>query len=89
MDKVFKLDKPVRKYEDKNGRIVLPGDILKFSDGSLEKVYLAVGDESMYDLGVNASNEAFLKAHPCWTREVYPLSQFRRSEYEVVGHEDQ
>lgn len=82
------LDKPVHKYEDKNGRIVMPGDILEFTDGSLELVLLADGTDTEYDLGINASNRDFLKHHPLRAPEVYPLSNFRRSEYEVIGHEE-
>lgn len=92
MEKVSMYDKPIHKYEDKNGRIVLPGDTLRFSDGSIEVVYLANGSNSPkpeYDLGINASNEEFLAAHPNYARELYLLSNFRRSEFEVISRADQ
>lgn len=81
-----KLDKPVRLYVDKNGVTIRSGDTLRFDDGSIEKVYLAVGTEEEYDLGINASNEAYLELHPEKERELYPLWQFDHREYEVIEH---
>ncbi len=46
-------------------------------------------DSIRSDLGINASNEAFLERHPEWARELYPLYQYNHLEYEVVGHEDE
>lgn len=84
------MDKPIREYVDKHGTLVRPGDIIRFDgDGMTEKVYLAEGTPEQYDLGINASNEAFLERHPEWTRELYPLHQYNHLEYEVVGHEDE
>lgn len=84
------MDKPIRQYVDKHGNLVRPGDILRFDGGGMtEKVYLAEGTPDQYDLGINASNEAFLERHPEWTRELYPLHQYNHLEYEVVGHEDE
>lgn len=85
-----KLNRPIREYFDKDGKRVRPGDIIVFDgDGTTEKVYLAEGTDGYYELGINASNEAFLERHPEWSRELYPLYQFNPKEYKVVGHEDQ
>lgn len=84
------MDKPIRQYVDKTGTLVRPGDIIRFDGGGMtEKVYLAEGTPEQYDLGINASNEAFLERHPEWARELYPLHQYNHLEYEVVGHESE
>ena len=77
---VAHLPKPFRRYTDKNGRVVIPNDIIRFDGGMTEKVY---------ELGINASNEEFLKRNPWRQRELYPLYQYNRTEYEVIGHEDE
>lgn len=86
---VAHLPKPFRWYTDKNGRVVIPNDIICFDGGMTEKVYLAEGTEEEYELGINASNEEFLKRNPWRQRELYPLYQYNRTEYEVIGHEDE
>ena len=50
------------RYQDKHGNEITEGMYLRFEDGSVEQVYACqTGDES--DLGINASNEAYLQAH--------------------------
>ena len=50
------------RYQDKHGNEITEGLFLRFEDGSVEQVYACqTGDES--DLGINASNEAYLQAH--------------------------
>lgn len=78
-----KTDKPIRIYRDKNGALVEPGDIIRFDDGSTEEILLLQGDERQFELGVNASNEAFLERHPWCVREGYPLHQFNSSTYVI------
>ena len=67
------------KYYDKNGDEILEGMRLRMEDGSIEKVYATTDAYGEPDLGVNASNEAFLKNHPEWAREYYSLSNFLSS----------
>ena len=48
------------RYQDKHGNEITEGMYLRFEDGSVEQVYAwQTGDES--DLGINASNEAYLQ----------------------------
>lgn len=70
----------MKKYEDKNGKIIVIGNVIKHDSGDTENVY-GCGD---CDLGVNASNEAYLKRNPEAKREFYPLSQFDLSEWEII-----
>lgn len=78
------LDKRIRKYTDASGALVYPGDFLQFSDGTVEKVYLLEGSDTEYELGINASREAYLEQHPEAVRECYPLSQFSSSDFHVI-----
>ena len=65
------------RYQDKHGNEITEGMYLRFEDGSVEQVYAwQTGDEN--DLGINASNEAYLQAHGLgeFPQELYPLSEF-------------
>lgn len=68
------------QYFDKNGAEIQAGMFLLMEDGAVEKVYATSDQEGNPDLGVNASNEAFLRRHypDCGDsyREYYPLSAF-------------
>lgn len=64
------------KYFDKNGNEILAGMHLRMEDGNIEKVYATTDVNGEPDLGISASNEAFLAKHPEWTREYYSLSSF-------------
>lgn len=70
------------QYFDKNGTEIKEGDTIRHDNGEEELVY-ACGEDGD-NLGVNASNEDYLKAHPEAWRECYPLSQFDLREWEVV-----
>lgn len=67
------------RWFDRNGEELHEGDIIRnIYDGKKQKVYAChpSGDPENVSLGVNASNEAFLKLHPEWPREIYPFSNF-------------
>lgn len=66
-------------YYDKNGTEILAGMHLRMEDGSIEKVYATSDAYGQPDLGISASNEAFLQKHPNCVREYYSLSNFQSS----------
>lgn len=70
------------EYFDKYGVEITAGSTIKIADNEPELVY-ACGDD---DLGVNASNEAYLRNHPEAEREFYPLSEFCREYLELVQY---
>ena len=73
------------RWFDRNGVELHDGDVIvDVASGQAEFVY-ACHPEGCPDserLGVNASNEAWLKNHPDRTREVYPFNNFS---YTVVN----
>ena len=71
-------------YYDKNGTEILAGMHVRMEDGSIEKVYATTDAYGQPDLGINASNEAFLKNHPDCVREYYSLSCFPSINCEIV-----
>lgn len=76
------------RYEEKNGNEIREGMYLRFEDGSMERIYACqVGDEA--ELGINASNEAYMQLHGLgeFERELYPLSEFDLSEVEICEPE--
>lgn len=75
------------RYHDRYGNEITEGMFLRFEDGSVEQVYACqTGDES--DLGINASNVAYLQAHGLGgPQELYPLSEFDLSEVEICEPE--
>lgn len=77
------------QYFDKNGKEIKSGMKLLMDDGCIEMVYDTVDQYGNSDLGINASNEAFLKRHPEWQREYYSLSMFRQSDIEVFHSEQE
>lgn len=76
-------------YVDKNGETIEAGMLLRFSDGSIEKVYETTNMNGDPDLGINASNEAYMEAHgiPEEFREYYSLDNFRKDDIEIVHEE--
>lgn len=64
------------QYFDKNGKEIKAGMKLRMEDGSAELVYDTTDQYGNADLGINATNEAFLLEHPNWQRECYSLSSF-------------
>ena len=64
------------QYFDKNGKEIKAGMKILMEDGSVELVYDTEDAYGNPNLGINASNEDFLRAHPNWAREFYSLSMF-------------
>lgn len=64
------------KYFDKNNREIEAGMLIRMGDGSTEMVYTTTDAYGNPDLGISASNEAYLKRHPDADREFYSLSNF-------------
>lgn len=62
------------QYFDKNGKEIKAGMKILMDDGSIEMVYDTEDAYGNPNLGINASNEAFLDLHPNWAREFYSLS---------------
>jgi len=73
-----------RIFRDKNGKQILAGMTLRMEDGSLEMVYATDGADGEPSLGINASNEAYLAAHPTACREYYSLDNFNLKQTEIV-----
>ena len=71
------------KYFDKNGVEIKAGMYITMSDGSTELVYDTDDGYGNPDLGINASNEAYLERHPYASRKYYSLSNFDMREVEV------
>lgn len=68
------------RYFDKNGNEIKSGMTIEHNDGEIQIVYACENDE----LGINASNEDYLKSHPSAEREYYPLYQFNMKEWSIV-----
>lgn len=72
------------KYYDKNGTEIKAGMYIRMSDGSVELVYDTMDAFGNPNLGINASNEEYLRRHPYAEREYYSLSDFDMREVEIV-----
>lgn len=70
-------------YFDKYKREIKAGMMIRMDDGSVEMVYATTDVHDNPDLGINASNEAYLKRHPDADREFYSLSNFNMEEVEI------
>ena len=69
-------------YYDKNGVEITAGSLIKYSDGTVRKVYLTDKDE----LGTDATNPKWIesgRAVPC-EYGIYPLTLSETDEVEVV-----
>ena len=77
-------------YNDKNGKPIKAGMHIKMEDGSVELVYATDDGHGNPDLGINASNKAYLARHPEADREFYSLCNFDMSKTEIIddGQED-
>ena len=74
-----------KKYIDKNGTEIKAGMSVKMSDSRVELVYDTTDADGNPDLGINASNEDFLRRHPDADREYYSLSILDLREAEIVA----
>lgn len=63
-------------YRDK-----VEADMLISIGGKAPELVLLCGDDN---LGVNASNPAYLEAHPEARQECYPLSEFASNDIEII-----
>lgn len=77
------------QYFDKNGKEIKAGMKIRMEDDNIEMVYDTVDAYGNLNLGINASNEAFLELHPNWAREYYPLSMFNMTGIEVRPSEQE
>ncbi len=77
------------QYFDKNGKEIKAGMKILMDDGSIEMVYDTDDQYGNPSLGINASNEEFLKLHPNWAREYYSLSNFNPSSIEICPSEQE
>lgn len=75
------------KYVDKDGNEILAGMTLRFPDGSTEEVYETEDQYGNPNLGINASNEDFLKYHGT-DREYYSLSNFSAADMEIIPEKE-
>lgn len=73
-------------YYDKHGKEIRAGMHLRMEDGSVELVYATSDGYGNPDLGVNASNDEYMKRHhiPEVCREYYPLSNFPQDGLEII-----
>ena len=59
----------------------IEADMLISIGGKAPELVLLCGDDN---LGVNASNPAYLEAHPEARQECYPLSEFASDDIEII-----
>ena len=71
-------------YFDKNREEIQAGMTLRGPSGELETVYECGDELGNINLGFMATNPQFLKYHPDWPVEYYPLYQFELDEWEIV-----
>ena len=71
-------------YYDCNGDEIQAGMHILMEDGSVEEVFATTDAYGNEDLGINASNEAYLELHPFVPREYYSLSNFNLHRVEIV-----
>ena len=74
----------MKRHEDKHGIAIAAGDTLRFDDGTTEKVYATSDQFGNEDLGISASNEAYLRRHPDAVREYYSLSTISLKGAEIL-----
>ena len=71
-------------YIDKHNNPINTDAMISVSGGKPEKVYTITDQFGREDLGINASNEEYLRYHSGAVREYYSLSNFACSELEIV-----
>ncbi len=76
------------KYFDKHGCEIKAGMYVILGEEAVpELVYDTVDAYGNSDLGVSASNEEYLEAHPYADREFYSLSSFSVGDIEICDFE--
>ena len=77
------------QYFDKNGNEIKAGMYITLGEGcEPDLVYDTVDAYGNPDLGVNASNEAYLERNPFASREFYSLSNFDMREVEICDQKE-
>ena len=71
-------------YVDRNGVEIKAGMTLLMSNGTPELVYDTTDSNGNPDLGINASNEDFLRNHPDARKEYYSLGSIDLRNAEVL-----
>jgi len=71
-------------YVDRNGVEIKAGMTLLMSDGTTELAYDTTDSDGNPDLGINASNEDFLRNHPDARKEYYSLGNIDLRNAEVL-----
>ena len=71
-------------YLDKHGEAIQPGMTIRHDNGETDEVFATVDAYGEDDMGVLASNPAYLERHPEADIEYYSLSNFDMSEWEIV-----
>lgn len=77
------------KYFDSKGTEIQADMYLRFPSGTVEKIYASQDAEGNPDLGINASNDAYMRRHGLTEadREFYPLSSIDLYGTEVCEQE--
>lgn len=78
----------MNRYYDKNGIEIKAGMILRHNDGEENEVFECGDEFGSENLGFLATNPLFLKYHPDYHAEYYPLSQFNLDEWKIVPTDD-
>ncbi len=70
------VSSPQHRYYDASQREIFADMHIRFLDGTVEKIYATQDADGNPDLGINASNEAYMRNHniPEAEREFYSLS---------------
>lgn len=76
------------RYFDCNGDEIQAGMHIRMEDASVEEVFATMDAYGNEDLGINASNEAYLELHPFAPREYYSLSNFDLRRVEIVEQKE-
>lgn len=71
-------------YFDKNNKEIQEGMTIRHDNGDIELVYLTTDDYGDPDLGINATNQDYLRKHPDAEQEFYSLSEFDMKEWVIV-----
>ena len=73
------------KYLDKTGKKIKANQIICIGDNDINYVFKTYSSSLEEDtLGVLASNIAFIRNHPDWEPEFYPLYMFSASDISII-----
>ena len=77
-------------YIDKNGNEIKEGMKILMDDGSVEEVFATQDQYGNPDLGINASNDEYMRRHdiPEECREYYSLSNFSADGIEIIPEKE-